>query len=237
MKKVLAIATKEWLNYFSSPVGYVFAALLLMVTSWLFFGDLFLSGQASLSSYQTTMAFLFSIFVPAISMGLIADEKKNGNWEVLLATPINETKLVLGKLLGCGGYLLFTIVLSLPAALTVVSLGHPDMGVMWGGYLGLILLGFAYLSVGMFASSLSNQAIVGFLGATVFLILDNMLGQEVVLSRLPVFFKNIASSISLATRASNFGNGLINSGDLLFFISWIAVFTILTVMSLKTRDK
>lgn len=237
MNKILTIAKKEWRNYFGSPVGYVFAALLLVVTGWVFFGDLFLLGQADMSSYFTTMVFLFSIFIPAISMGLLADEKKNGNWEVVLSMPIDETKLVLGKLLGCGMYLLFTIALSLPVAVTMIILGKPDVGIIAGGYLGLIMLGGAYLSVGLLASSLSNQAMVGFLGATVFLILNNMLGQEVVLARLPVFLKNLASSLSLAARAGHFSEGLITLNDVFFFISWMAVFVILTVISLKTRDK
>ncbi len=237
MKQIITIAKKEWLNYFSSSVGYIFAALLLLVNSWLFFGDLFLSGQASLSSYQNTMIFLFSIFVPAISMNLLADEKKNGNWEFILSLPISESKIVLGKLLGCGGYLLYTILLSLPAAITVILLGKPDIGVMICGYLGVIMLGLAYLSVGLFTSSLSNQPIIGFLGATVFLILDNMLGQEVVLIRLPGVLKSIASGISLASRSARFSGGVIESGDVLFFISWIAIFVIMTILSVKNRDK
>ena len=99
------------------------------------------------------------------------------------------------------------------------------------------MLGGAYLSVGLLASSLSNQAMVGFLGATVFLILDNMLGQEVVLARLPIFLKSIASALSLASRAGHFNQGLITLNDVVFFGSWMAVFVILTVISLKTRDK
>jgi ABC-2 type transport system permease protein len=237
MNKILTIAKKEWRNYFSSPLGYVFAALLLLVSSWMFFGDLFLLGQANIGPYLTTMVFLFSIFIPAISMGLLADEKKNNNWEVILSLPIDETKLVLGKLLGCGMYLLFTIALSLPVAITMLILGQPDIGVIAGGYLGLIMLGGSYLTVGILASSLSNQAIVGFLGATVFLIFDNMLGQQVVLSRLPGVFKNIASAISLASRSGNFNDGVITLNDTVFFISWMAVFTILTVLSLKNRNK
>jgi ABC-2 type transport system permease protein len=170
-------------------------------------------------------------------MGLLADEKKNGNWEVILSMPINETQLVLGKLLGCAWYLLFTIALSLPVAITILLIGRPDVGIIVGGYIGLIMLGGAYLSVGLLASSLSNQSIVGFLGATVFLILDNMLGQDVVLARLPIFLRNIASALSLSARAGHFNEGLITLNDMVFYISWIAVFVILTIISLKNRDK
>ena len=237
MRNILTIARKEWQNYFTSPVGYVFAALLLVVVNWMFFNDLFLSGQADLTSYFSAMAFLFSIFIPAITMGLIADEKKNGNWEVILSMPVTETQLVAGKLLGSAMYLLFTILLSLPAAITMFVLGKPDLGIIVGEYVGILVLGLSYLSVGTFMSSLSNQAIVGFLGATVFLIVDNLLGQEVLLARLPTGLKNISQSLSLASRIGNFNSGLINFSDVLFFISWILVFAILTIVILKNRDK
>jgi ABC-2 type transport system permease protein len=237
MKKILTIARKEWKNYFTSPVGYIFAALLLIVVNWIYLGDLFLLGQADIGPYLTTMIYLFSIFIPAISMGLLADEKKNSTWEVLLSTPVNEIQLVAGKIIGCGMYLLFTIALSIPAAITVYLLGKPDIGVIISGYLGLILLGSAYLSVGLFMSSLSSQAIVGFLGSAVFLILNNMIGQDVILTRLPVAIKGIVESLSLITRVARINSGLITMSDLMFFGSWIVIFMILTVLTLKTRDK
>jgi ABC-2 type transport system permease protein len=237
MRKILTIARKEWQNYFTSPVGYIFAALLLVVVNWIYFGDLFLLGQADIRPYLTTMVYLFSIFIPAISMGLFADEKKNSTWEVLLSTPITEIQLVAGKIIGCGMYLLFTITLSLPTAITIFLLGKPDLGLMVSGYLGLILIGISYLSVGLFMSSLSNQAIVGFLGTAVFLILNSMIGQEVVLTRLPTVIKSMVEYLSLITHVTRINSGLITMTDILFFVSWVAIFMVLTVLTLKTRDK
>lgn len=237
MNKIITIAKKEWQNNFSNPVGYVFAALLLLVVNWMFYNDFFLVGQANIQPYFSTMAYLFSIFIPAITMGLIADEKKNGNWEIILSMPVNEIQLVVGKILGCGLYILFTIALSLPTAATMYFLGKPDSGVMGGSYLGIIILGWSYLAVGVFMSSLSSQAIVGFLGSAVFLILDNLIGQEVLLTRLPGVIRGVVESLSLAARVGKVESGLITLVDVIFFLSWMMVWTILTVLVLKNRDK
>src|SRR4030043_1273525 len=128
MKNILIIAKKEWLGFFSNGIGYIFAALLMVVSAWMYFSDLFVLGQADLGPLWATMAFLFSVFVPAISMGLIAEEKRNGNWEVILSMPVSEAEMVLGKFLGAGAYLLFTVLLSLPAVITIFWLGETEVG-------------------------------------------------------------------------------------------------------------
>ncbi|HEX8923377.1 MAG TPA: ABC transporter permease subunit [Patescibacteria group bacterium] len=237
MRNILTIARKEWQNYLTTPTGYIFAGLMILVVNWMFLSDLFLLGQADLKNYWSLVVFLFSIFIPAISMGLLADEKKNSTWEMLLSLPINENELVLGKLLGSMVYIFAVTLLSLPMVATILLMGKPDPGLIAGGYVGTLLLGFSYLSVGLFMSSLSSSAIVGFLGSSVFLIINNLFGQDTILSRVPDFLKVILTNLSLYYRSSKFSAGLIDLNDLIFFISWIAVFSILTVLVLKTRDK
>ncbi len=237
MKNIITIAKKEWRNYFSSPVGYVFAGLLLVVVNWLFFSNFFIGGQADLNPYWSNFSLILSLFVPAISMNLIAEEKKNSTWEVLLSLPINEKELVLGKFLGCALYLLFTILLSLPVIITVYVLGKPDVGLIIGGFVGILLLSLSYLSVGIFVSSLSNQAIVGFLGSSVILLVNSLMGQEILLSRVPSFAKDFIGGLSVNFRSANFSSGAISIGDLVFFISWIIIFITLTIISLKSRNK
>lgn len=237
MKKILIIAKKEWLNYFTTPTGYVFAGLLMLVTTWLFTNDMFVINQADLKSYWSTLGFLMSIFVPAISMNLIAEEKKNSTWETLLSLPINEVQLVVGKFFGCALYLIFTVLLSLPLIVTISLLGKPDYGLIAGGLLGMVALSLSYLSVGIFMSSLSSQAIVGFLGSTVFLLINNLISQESILARLPAAAGVVLTDLSLYYRSTNFFVGMIQIKDLVFFISWITVFLTLSVLSLKSRGK
>jgi len=237
MKKIYLLAKKEWQNYVYNPLGYIFAGLLLLISNWLFVADLFLLGQADLRPFWGTINFLFSLFVPAISMGLLADEKKNGTWEVLLSLPITEAELVLGKFGGSCLYLVTVVGLSLPLVITMFVLGQPDAGVMMAGFLGTCLLGMAYMAVGIFMSAISGQAVVAFLATTVFLIVNNLLGQGMLLSRLPGWMGNILTNVSLAARSSKFSAGLVEINDLFFFVSWMMVFIILTVLSLKARDK
>ncbi|MFA6250228.1 MAG: ABC transporter permease [Candidatus Shapirobacteria bacterium] len=237
MKKVWIIALKEWHYLFSNPVGYIFAGILLLVAGWLFMGDLFLMGQADMKPYWNVVNFLLSVFVPAVVMGSIADEKKNGTWEVILSTPIRELELVAGKMLGYGMYLGMVLLLTLPITITLLVLGKPDVGPMIGGYIGTLLLALAYLAVGLFFSSISSQAIVAFLATTITLILNNLIGQESVLMKLPTILRKVVEGISLSSRSARFADGVIEISSLVFFVSWLVVFTMLTVVSLKTRDK
>jgi len=237
MRNILILARKEWKNYFSGPLGFLFPGLLLTLANWLFMNDLFLTRQAEMKLYWGVVGFLLSIFVPAMAMGLLAEEKKNGTWELLLSLPIKDEEMVLGKFLGGAWYFLTVLGLTLPVAVTVSWLGRPDLGAMVGGYVGIVLLGTAYLSSGLFFSGLTNQPVAAFLTGAVWLIINNLMGQEIVASRLPWFLKGITASLSLTARGEKFSAGLVDIGDGVFFLSWTAVFLMLTVLSLKSRDK
>lgn len=224
MRNIWTITKKELGRYLISPLGYVFAGLLIIVCSWLYWNEVFLAGQANMQSFWAAFGFLASIFVPAISMGLIADEKKNGTWEILKTAPVSESEIIWGKFLGSSLYLLIVIGLCLPTVVTLKILGRPDSGLIVGGMIGTWLLCLAYLALGIFMSSLTSQAIVGFLGATVILVLNSLMGQEIVLMRIPVFFREIVSGLSLSWRTGKFATGLIELSDVVFLISWILIF-------------
>lgn len=237
MKKILTLAKKEWFNYFSGFTGYIFAGILLVVSNLVFFNTFFVVGQADLSQYWGNFALITALFVPAISMNLIAEERKNNTWEILLSLPIKEKDLVWGKFLGSAAYLLFVIGLSLPVVITVVVLGKIGLGLVFGGLIGLICLTLAYLSLGLFMSSLTNQPIVAFLLSTTTLLVSNLFGQDILLSRLPFFLREIVSQLSLSWRSSRLSTGLIEVSDLFFFFSWIVIFNLLSIISLKSRNK
>jgi len=237
MKKTITIATREFRSYFFQASGYVFAGLLILIANWMFFADLFLIGQADLGPWLSTVIFLFSIFIPAISMGLLAEERKSGTWEVLLTLPVSESEIVWGKLIGSGLFLVFTLALSIPVVATLIVLGRPDVGIMAASFVGIIMLGVAYLATGLAISSVSRQPMVGFLGTAAVLLINNLMGQEILTSRLPVFFAQICQSLSLASRMRNFTNGLISVSDIVFLVSWTVAAVIIATTSLKMRDK
>ena len=233
MKRILAIAKKELLLMFYSPIGYIFAGLYFLVINWLFFNDLFILGQADLSPYWNVAVYLLSLFIPAISMGLIADEKKNSTWEMLLSLPINEKELVIGKYLGGVIYLLFFWILSLPVVITILMLGKPEVGLMVTGWLGVVILSISYLAIGLVISTLSKQPIVAFLMTTVFLIINSLMGQEMLLSRMPLLLRDVCQSLSLNYRFINLTSGLISLSDVVFFGSVIFICLFLASIILK----
>ncbi len=237
MKKIMILTKKELLNYASSPLGYLFAAVLMVVVNWLFFNDLFLINQADLKNYWGSLTFLMSIFVPAISMGLLADEKKNGTWETILSLPISEVELVVAKFLGSMIYLLLVLAMAIPTIVSVALLGRLDVGLVASGVVASWLLIGAYLATGILMSSLTEQSIVAFLLTTVALLLNNLLGQEVLLSRLPPFIAQVLSGLSLSWRAGRFWSGLLEISDLVFFGSWIIICLNFSILRLKIRDK
>lgn len=237
MKKILIIARKEFGGYFRSGVGVIFAGLLLSVAAWMFWGDIFVSRQADVRPYFGVVIFLLALFVPAISMGLIAEEKKNGNWEMLLSLPISEWQVVLGKFIGSSWYLLLTIGLMGPSVATVWWLGRPDVGVVIGNIVGVGLLAMCYLGVGLLASAMCSQPVVAFLVSTAFLLINNLMGQAVVLEKVPLMLRGLVEFLSLSWRTNRFGNGLLEIGDLVFYSSFVTICLMLTVLTLKNRHK
>ncbi len=237
MKRIRTIALKEVWGYLTSPVGYVFAGLLLIVANWLFFQDFFLLNQADLTTLWNSLGFLLSIFIPALSMNLISEEKRNGNWEVILSLPVTEFELVIGKFIGAFLYIFVTLLLLSPTVITVLLLGKPDLGILIGGWLGVLGLAVVYLAVGIFCSSLSNQPAVGFLMATILLLVNNFIGQAGVLQRLPVFLGTIFEFLSITWHANQFGLGVVRLEDITFLVSTTGIFLLLTVLYLKARNK
>jgi len=120
MKKVLTVATKEFQGYFYNPIGYVFLGIMLMLTCWVFWGDVFVAGNADIKPLLQTLGYLFSIFIPAITMGWIADEKRSGTWEVMMTNPVDMVMILWGKMLAGMGFLVVGLLLTMPTLLSLV---------------------------------------------------------------------------------------------------------------------
>jgi len=226
MKKILLIAKKELQSYFYNPLGYLSAGTVILIATWLFLNNLFKINQADMTPYWGTVGYILSLFVPAMTMSIFADEKKNNTWEILKTLPIKEDEIVWGKFWGGAGFLLFTILLSVPLAITLCFIGKPQIGLIIGGYFGIILLTFSYLSLGILISALTDQALVAFLITSVILILNTLMSQVKYLS-----------DFSLNVRSATFGAGLLNIMDLFFFISWIIIINQITILILKSKTK
>jgi ABC-2 type transport system permease protein len=235
MHNIGVIAGKEFRAYFSSVIAYIFITLFLAVSGWLFMQSFFLLGQASLRSFFSLLPWLFLIFVPAVAMRLWAEEKKLGTIELLMTFPVRDSEVVLGKFLAAIGFLAVALFLSFPLALTAAYVGDPDWGAICGGYLGALLLGAAYLAIGLFVSSLTENQIVAFLVSAVACFALYIVGEDFVLFRVPQFMVGFLSYLSLGTHFESIGRGVLDTRDLLYYLSVIGFFLFLNVRSVESR--
>lgn len=217
MKTMWTIAKREFTAYFTSPIAYVVLTVYLAVTNWFFFRGFFLIGQADLRSFFGLTPWIFLFFVPAIAMGKWAEERKLGTLEILFTLPICNRDIVLGKFLAGLAFVTVALGLTFPAALTASLVGPLDWGPVIGGYVGLLFLGGAYLAIGLFASSLTDNQIVAFI-----------LG---VAGSFLLFFFGIASHFESVAR------GVLESRDIIYSLSLIGFFLFLNLEVFKGKTK
>ncbi len=229
------LAIKEFRSYFQSTIAYIFITLFLVLTQWLFFQGFFVIGQATMRDFFALIPIVFLLFVPAATMRLWAEEKKLGTVELLLTLPVTDWQAVLGKFLAAWAFLAVTVLLTLPLTLTVVSLGNPDNGALVGGYLGSLLLGGAYIAIGLWASSLTQNQIVAFIVTVVLCFVLYIIGDPIVLSSIPKALAPFFAGLSLSAHFESIGRGVVDSRDILYYLSVIAFFLFLNVRSIESR--
>lgn len=239
MTNITAIFKKEFRSYFNSPIAYIFITFFLGISSWLFFRGFFIQNQAEMRSFFGLMPWIFLFFIPAVTMKLWAEEKKIGTVEILMTLPIRDAEVVLGKFLASFALLAVTVLLSLVLTFSVIYLGDPDGGTLIAGYIGLLLMGAAYLAIGLFASTLTENQIVAFiLGiSTCFVLL--IIGEDFVLFNTPNWLPNwlfpIFSYLGLGAHYSSILRGVLDSRDIIYYLSVIGFFLYLSTLAVESR--
>lgn len=235
MSNVLTIFKKELRAYFNSPIAYIFLIVFLVVSNWLFFSRFFLIGQVSMRSYFGLLPWLFLILLPALAMRLWAEEKRSGSMELLFTLPIRDWEAVLGKFIGVACFLIITLILTLPTTFTVTGLGNADIGEIFGGYLAAFLGGVMLLSFGSFMSSLTKNQIVAFLLTTVFSFILIIMGLDYVLTPFSGWLAQGLNFLSFSSHYDVLARGLIDFGDVIYFIAFTFFWLFLNVKVLQSR--
>jgi ABC-2 type transport system permease protein len=226
MQNINAIFKKEFRSYFNSPIAYIFITFFLAISSWLFFRAFFISGQAEMRGYFGLLPWIFLFFIPAVTMKLWAEEKKLGTAEILMTLPIRDYEVVLGKFLASFGLLAVTALFSLAIPISVAILGDPDGGTIVCGYLGLLLMGAAYLAIGLFTSTLTENQIIAFiLGISACFVLL-IIGEDIVLFSTPNWLYPIFSYLGLGSHYSSILRGVIDSRDIIYYLTIIGFFSL-----------
>lgn len=235
MKNIANIFWKEFRAYFSSPIAYIFIISFLGVTNWLFFRTFFLANQSSLRPFFSLLPWVFLFLAPAITMRSWAEEKKLGTIEILMTLPIKEYEVVIAKFLSTFVFLIVTLFLTFPLPLTVMVLGNPDPGPIWGGYVGAFLLGGAYLAIGLFSSSLTENQIVAFIVSIMLCFALLIVGENFVLINAPSVLVPVFSYLGLGAHFQSIGRGVIDSRDIMYYLSVIGFFLFLNQISIESR--
>ena len=235
---------KEITSFFSSITGYLIIIVFLVVNGlflWVFPGEMniFDTGYASLDTLFTIAPWIFLFLVPAITMRSFAEEKKSGNLELLMTRPLSELQIVLSKYLAS---LVLTIVALLPTLFFYFSVSllsstkHAlDAGATLGSYIGLIFLAGIYISIGIFASSLTDNTIVSFVLAIVLCFILYSGFNSIAFLSLKGSVGTFLLNLGIDAHYSSIGRGVIDSRDLLYFISVIVLFILFTQVKLKSR--
>ena len=235
MKNIYAIFKKEFRCYFNSPIAYIFITAFLVFSGWLFFRGFFLIGQATMRPFFSILPWEFLFFVPAVTMRLWAEEKKMGTMELLMTLPLNDSEIVIGKFLASFLFLTITVLLTFTFPLTLYYLGQPDLGPILGGYIGALLMGAAYLSIGLFISSLTENQIVAFILSVFTCFALFIIGEPIVLTALPSWLAGIFSFLGLGAHFQSIGRGVIDSRDIIYYLSVITFFLFLNTRFVESR--
>lgn len=235
MRNCWTIARKETLSYFASPVAYVAITVLLVVVGLKFFviDGFFSLKRADLRSFFELIPYFFVFYLPAVAMRLVAEEKRQGTFELLATLPVADWEIVVGKFLGAAGFLLVTLLVTLPYPLLVANLGNPDLGAIAGGYVGLFAVGIVFLAISVMTSTFSRSQIVAYLLGSVisalFLFLDLLMGL------FGEGMRKVAEYASVMSHFEGFARGVVDTRDLVFFVSLVALSLVVATFSLNRR--
>ena len=240
MRAIWIIAEWELAAYFATPVATVFIVIFLVLQGSMTFnlGNFFDRGQADLSPFFTFIPWVFLLLVPAITMRLWAEERRQGTIELLLTLPITQGQAVVGKFLAAWAFCAIALALTFPFVITVNVLGQPDNGVIAAGYLGALLVAGAFLAIGSAASAVTRNQVIAFVLAValcfVFAVASYPLVTE-FLSRNTPILAEVARRIAVLDRYQAFTRGIISARDLVFFATFIGFFLFLNTVLVDQR--
>ena len=233
---MLAIFKREMRAYFTSPVGYMFCAIFYAVSGFLFVLNTVQAGEsANYASYFSILLFLFIVIIPLLTMKLVSEERKMKTDQLIMTAPVTLFDIVMGKYLAAltmfgSAFLSSSVLYYIPLAIY----GKPNAGLYIGCVVGVFLVGSAFISIGIFISSLTeNQFISAFgtIGAIIFLLFVSALNSFINNAAI----RNFLNGLSITTRYTYFSNGILRYDSLLYFISLSAVFLFFTIRVFERR--
>lgn len=237
MQTIWILSLREFRSFFDSLIAYIMLVLFLGISgffTWLFGTDVFLIGQASLGAFFSIAYWTLFFFIPALTMRLLAEEIRSGTIELLLTRAVTDRQVILGKFLSTVMLIAVALLFTLPYVITIGSIGNLDLGAVLCGYLGLFLMSSAYISIGLWASSITRNQIVAYL-LSLFIGLFFHLLFGMLASGFTGFTGQLFNSLSMREHFDSMSRGVLDSGDLVYFLTLIVLGLFLSEVSLTRR--
>lgn len=235
MNNILTIAGRQFRSYFNSAAAYIVICLVLSIVGFLFWPPFFLRGQVTLVELFNTLPMILVFAAPAMTMGLLAEEKGKGTIELLITMPVRESEVILGKFLGVLGLYAVLLALTFAYPIAVATLGRLDWGEITGGYLGLLLQGGALLAIGLMCSGWTDNQLVGFFAALAFNIVLFLIGTDFVMQLSGLVIARILEPLALSTHMEGLARGVVDTRDVLYFLSLTGFSLAVAFRSLESR--
>jgi ABC-2 type transport system permease protein len=241
IKNIWFIMKREISGYFATPVAYVFIIIFLLLTgfSTFFMGNFFERGEADLYPFFSIHPWLYILLIPAISMRLWSEERKNGSIELLMTLPVSVIEAVLGKFLAAWAFTGLALLLNFPLWITVNYLGSPDNGVIFAGFIGSLLMAGGFLAIGACISALTKNQVIAFVLSLIVSLIFVLSGYGIVLdffsSWAPAVLVESISSFSFLTHFDAISKGVIDMRDMLYFASVILVWLFANAIVINAR--
>ena len=233
MRGVWTVARRELRGYFDQPTAYVLIVAFLGLSLFLGFRTMYASGVATLRPLFDLMPLLFAVFVPAATMRTVAEERRGKTLEWLMAQPLSESQVVLGKFFGNWAFVLIAVVGTMPTAIGVVMVSEADPGIVIAQYLGAGLLVGQFVALGLWASSITRDQITAFIVAAGLSFALFLIGLPVVQIGLPPSISGALARLSVLGHFENVARGVVDLRDVLYFVSTTGLFLMLAVAAVS----
>jgi ABC-2 type transport system permease protein len=239
MSNATVVFRREFASYFNSPIAYIFIIVFLLLTGLLYMLNFFLVGHADMRGFFGSLPLLLTFFIPAISMRLWAEDRRQGTFELLMTLPMQPYEVMLGKYLAAFAFFALALAGSLPIPIMLNALGNPDNGTLVSGYLGALLMGGLYLSVGIFTSGLMRDQISAFILGVMACLIMWLLGQTFVAAVLDGWVDGLGrllqQYLGMTSHYEPMLRGVVALGDLVYFLALSAFFLTLNALWLEGR--
>jgi ABC-2 type transport system permease protein len=230
-KNTVILINKELEHYLNTAPAYILISIFLLITGYFFAQPLFLTNEANLNSLTEIIPLILTFFAPALSMRLIAEEKKTQTIEVLLTLPFTEEEIIISKYISASIIIISSIIFMFPYVTTLYFLSSPDTGHIVGSLASIVLCSLSFLSIGVFASTISSSQITAFIIGFGISFVFYLVGK--VAPFMPLHIQGLISYIGIDLHISNMARGVIDIKDIIYFFSLIIFFIYLGICRLK----